>query len=432
MLKIRVLSIFLLVLMAACIPLTPTENESTPAATLTGSSETQPAEDPLNPTATPSKDANNLVIWLPAQFAEEGDDGWAVLSSYLDRFEEQNPGYSVSVRLKNSTADNSLSDSLALASAAAPDSVPSLVLVNRMDLESAVEKDLLNPLTEIAMDTDTDWYEYARNLGSFQEKLYGIPLAGDALVLVYNSQVLTQEEIVGIDSWNSIISLEKPVAFNAGDSLAILPLTLYLSAGGIIQDEDLQPALSVPVLTEVFRIFEQGTVNGVFPEWVSGIQNNDEAWMRLRYGEAEFLVTTVSSYIANRSANLLAIPLPALNTGNYAIVDGWMWAVTDRDQQRRETAEKLVEFLSSDEFMAEWTRSAGFLPVRPSAMVSWPAQSDKTLLGKVILSLQEMPSSELIKVVQVPLREGTLKVIESEEDSFRAADQAAKALQPEN
>lgn len=431
MLKIRVLSIFLLVLLAACIPLTPLEEESTPEATLPGTQETEPADQPVKPTATPGISANELVIWLPAQFAAEDSSGWGVLSGYLDRFEEQNPGYSVSVRIKNSSGENSLLSSLALASAAAPNSVPSLVLINRMDMESAVEKSLVSPLSETAMDADADWYEYARNLGFFQGKLYGIPLAGDTLVLVYNSGLLTQEQINGVDSWNTLISLEKPVAFNSDDSQALLPLTIYLSAGGIVQDEDLQPALSIPVLTEVYRIFAQGTANGVFPAWVKDIQDDDDAWMRFKFGEADFLVTTISSYLANRSANYTALPLPALNTGNYALQDGWLWAVSDRDLDRRIMAEKLAEFLSSAEFMSEWSQAAGYLPVRPSAMVSWPTQSEKTLLGKAILSLQEMPSAAVISVLQVPIREGALKVIESGEDAFRAAEQAGKSLELE-
>jgi ABC-type glycerol-3-phosphate transport system substrate-binding protein len=310
--------------------------------------------------------------------------------------------------------------------------VPSLVLFNRIDVESAAEKDLISPINETGMDADTDWYEYGRNLGTINGLLYGIPLAGDTLVLVYNTQLVTQDQLIGIDSWNSIISLEKPVAFNAGDPQAVFPLSMYLSAGGIVQDEDLQPALSAPVLTEVYRIFEQGSVNGVFPAWVSDIQNDDEAWTRLRYGEADFLVTTVSSYLENHSGNFLALPLPALNTGNYALVDGWMWSVSDRDPQRRVMAESLAEFLSSAEFLSEWSQAAGYLPVRPSAMVSWPAQSEKALLGKVILSLQEMPPAEVIKILQVPIKEGTLKVIESGVEAFQAADQAAKTLQAED
>jgi ABC-type glycerol-3-phosphate transport system substrate-binding protein len=94
-------------------------------------------------------------------------------------------------------------------------------------------------------------------------------------------------------------------------------------------------------------------------------------------------------------------------------------------------AESLAEFLSSAEFLSEWSQAAGYLPVRPSAMVSWPAQSEKALLGKVILSLQEMPPAEVIKILQVPIKEGTLKVIESGVEAFQAADQAAKTLQAE-
>jgi multiple sugar transport system substrate-binding protein len=431
MLKTRVLSLFLLVLLAACIPLVPVENESTPATTQSSIPENELTEQLPKPSATPSITAGELVIWLPALFAEDGSEGWAVLEEYIKSFEEQNPGCTVIVRQKDSVVKNSLVNSLALASAVAPNSVPSLALLNRHDLEIAAAQGLVSPLAKDTMQADTDWYEYARSLALYQDQLFGLPIAGDSLVLVYNSQLVTADQASSIDSWNTLLSLEKPVAFNSADSQARFPLTVYLSAGGIVQDEDQQPALSIPVLTEVYRIFAQGKFNGVFPAWTAEVQNDEEAWLRLRYGEADFLVTTVSSYMENRSADFLAVPLPALSTGNYALADGWMWAVTDLDPQRRETAEKLAVFLSSTEFLAEWTQAAGFLPVRPSAMVSWSTQSVKTFFGKVILSLQQMPPADVQDILSVPLYEGALKVIESGEDAYRAADWASRELQPE-
>ena len=431
MLRTRVLSFFLLVLMAACIPLVPVENESTPAMTQSGSPESESTRQLPQPTSTSAVSAGELVIWLPAPFAEEGSPGWAVLEKFLQNFEEQNPGYTITIRQKNSDTTNSLINSLALASAAAPNSVPSLVLLNRHDLEWAADQDLISPLADTAMQADTDWYEYARRLAVYQDQMYGLPIAGDSLVLVYNSQLVTTEQVSSIDSWNTLLSLEKPVAFNPADSRARFPLTVYLSAGGIVQDEDQQPALSVPVLTDVFQIFDQGKVNGVFPAWTTDVQNDYDAWLRLKYGEADFLVTTVSSYMENRSTDFLAMPMPALNTGNYALADGWLWTVTDLDPQRREMAEELAVFLSSPGFLAEWTQAAGFLPVRPSAMVSWPAQSDKTFFGKVILSLQQMPHADVQDVLSDPLYEGAMKVIESGEDPYRAADWASRELLPE-
>jgi len=431
MLKTRVLSLFLLVLMAACIPLVPVENESTPVMTQSGSPESESTRQAPQPTSTSAVSAGELVIWLPASFAQEDSPAWAVLQKFMQTFEEQNPGYTVTVRQKNSDVPDSVINSLALASAAAPNSVPSLVLINRHDLEEAADQDLVSSLADTAMQTDTDWYEYARRLAAYQDQLYGLPIAGDSLVLVYNSQLVTTEQVSSIDSWNSLLSLEKPVAFNPADSQARFPLTVYLSAGGIVQDEDQQPALSVPVLTDVYRIFAQGKGDTIFPAWTAEVQNDNDAWLRLKYGEADFLVTTVSSYMENRSTDILAIPLPALNTGNYALADGWLWAVTDLDLRRREMAEELAVFLSSPGFLAEWTQAAGFLPVRPSAMVSWPAQSDKTFFGKVILSLQEMPPAEVQDVLGVPLYEGVLKVIESGEDAYRAADWASRELLPE-
>lgn len=428
----RVFSILLLTfLLAACIPVTPTESgnalQPSPVFSLTPDEKV----DKVPSTPTPAKTSNELVIWLPAQFVSVENDAEQILYTRLEQFMEQHPGYTVTVRLKDAAVENSFLESLALTSTAAPQSLPSLVLLDRFDLEKAVSEKLISPFSQPVFEKDKDWYDFAHQLAQVSERVYGLPLAGDALILVYHPQDVPTEMSAAIDSWNTLITLEKPVAFIAADSKALLSFALYLSAGGQLQSSESIPEISKEVLSAVYLMYEQGARDGVFPGWIPDLENDDQAWQRFKKGDASFLVTTVNSYILNQTDDCLAQPLPALNQGNYTLMNGWMWAISEPDAQRRVVSEELAQFLTAPEFLTEWTAAAGFLPVRPSVMEGWTAQSMKTLLGRVILSAQEIPSYEVISTLGVPLRDGAVEVLEFKISALQAASQIAESINPE-
>ncbi len=428
----RVISILLLIfLLAACIPVTPTVNGNTlqpsPALSLT----TEKNDVGETATSTPGQSSNELVIWLPAQFASAENASEQILHARVEQFMEQHPGYTVTVRLKDATSENSLLDSMVLTKNAAPQSLPSLILLDRFDLEKAVSEQLITPYSQPVFEEDKDWYDYALHLAKVSDQVYGLPLAGDALILVYHPQDVPTEMSAAIDSWTTLITLEKPVAFYAADSKSLLTLALYLSAGGQLQSNELNPLISEEILSAVYLMYEQGARDGVFPSWITDLENDAQAWQRFKNGDASFLITTFNSFVVNQTDDSLAQPLPALNQGNYSLINGWMWAISEPDVRRRGVSEELAQFLTAPEFMTEWTTAAGFLPVRPSVMEGWAAQNTKTLLGRVILSAQEMPSFEVISILGEPLQEGAVDVLELKITALQAASQIAESINPE-
>ncbi len=181
----------------------------------------------------------------------------------------------------------------------------------------------------------------------------------------------------------------------------------------------------------MYRIYEQGSKTGTIPNWNSKILTDDQAWLHFSSGEAQLLVTSAHSYLVQYPADAVAIPLPALNQGNYTLANGWMWAISDPDPQRREVTESLAQFLSTPEFLAEWTVEAGYLPVRPSIMVNWSNQSMKTFFGHVILAAQELPAGDLIDTLGPAIRDGAIAVLDLKMGAYQAATEAAKKLVPE-
>ncbi|RPH57050.1 MAG: hypothetical protein EHM81_12165, partial [Chloroflexi bacterium] len=95
------------------------------------------------------------------------------------------PGLQIEVRVKAESGPGNLLNSLSATRAAAPSILPDLVALSRADLEAATANGLLHSLDGLTtLPDDPDWYPYARQMAHIQNTTFGLPFAGDALVLV--------------------------------------------------------------------------------------------------------------------------------------------------------------------------------------------------------------------------------------------------------
>ena len=299
-----------------------------------------------------------------------------------------------STAVKASSGPGSLLDSLTAASAAAPDAVPALIALNRADLESAALKGLIYSLGGLStVIEDADWYPYARQLAAVEETPYGLPFAGDALVMLYRPEALGGPTPV---TWDDVLSFGTPVIFQADDSQGLFTLDLYRSAGGDIQDNQGRPSLVSDPLLQTLTFFEDGTHRGVFPTWVAQYQTSGQAWQAYQEKQADWIATWSSNYLLDQPTDTTLMLLPSLGDQNYTTATGWMWTLSDPNPQRREMSVRLAEFLVDSSFLADWSSAAGYLPTRPTALSGWTNQNLQAVLSQVVLSAQIRPANELL------------------------------------
>jgi multiple sugar transport system substrate-binding protein len=157
------------------------------------SAPTQPMEPsvtsqpiPVTPTVTPEPGLNTLqklTIWIPAQFDPKTKSPAAItLVNAISEFENNNPGVTVEIRVKAESGPSGLMETLGLAAKAAPDAMPSLVLLSRSQMEDASSKKIIFPYEGLTTTLkETDWYPFAQELATIQGDMYGIPLSGNVL-----------------------------------------------------------------------------------------------------------------------------------------------------------------------------------------------------------------------------------------------------------
>lgn len=407
----------LLVFLAACSSLPSLDKDwidqilytPTPVPVPLQTSTSTPAAIQTQPTATPQPAVASpdiLRVWLPAQFNPNANNAAAaLLKERLNDFEADHPGLEIDVRLKAESGEASLLNSLAVTGMAAPDALPDLVALPRHSLESASHKGLIQPLDLSGELLEPEWYPYVRDLAEVDGTPYGLPFAGDALVMVY------RPGLVWIKSWNDILLSESQLVFPGADPLAEMALALYASAGGELVNAQGQPTLDQDTLISVLDLFSRGRIVTLFPDAAKNISSDDQVLQEYRTGRSDLAVFRFSKFRASQDG--LYQPLMSLGEeqSHYTFADGWIWSLTGRDPDRQRLAMELAEYLTQDEFLSQWTRDAGYLPIRRFA---GSEQVDQPVAA-VIDALQPLPPADIMQTLGPLMQAAVVSVMDGEE-----------------
>ncbi|MBC8506142.1 MAG: extracellular solute-binding protein [Anaerolineales bacterium] len=424
--KVRLILIVLLTstVLSGCI--TPVENATTQPPEPTATSVPTLAPVTIAETATPAAGSQTLTIWLPPQFdPNDGSAASSLFNARLEEFSARRSEVRVETRIKEVTGPGGIEDTLLSAGAAAPLALPDLVALPYETLQSAIAKGLLHPFDGLTdtMD-DPDWYDFARQLSHVQNSIFGIPFAGDALIMVYRPEFIEEPPT----DWETALLNTEPLSFPAADPESLFTLTLYRSSGGAVADDEGGAIMDMTPLTDVLTFYYQASQNGLMPFWLTQFETDDQAWAAYDEGQANMGVTWLSRYLQNPPPDSSATTIPTADGIPYTTATGWVWALVSPDPQRQELAAQLAEFLTTGEFLAQWNAAVGLLPLRPSALVAWENSPQYDLLKLVAPSTQLAPSTEIIQTLGPLLEQSALDVLKEQTDPATAAQNAIEAL----
>jgi len=412
----------LLFLLAGCANISALLSTPEPATVSTNTPVTLLTSTPtITPTTTPSG-PRILRIWVPPQFdpAAETEAG-AILQAKLDEFVARRPGLQVEVRVKAESGTSGLVNALTATHSAAPAIMPDLVALSRTNLEAATAKGLLHPLDGLTtLIDDPDWYPYARQIARIQNTTFGLPFAGDALALVSYRYPLPS-------AWDELPA-ETLFIFPAADPNALFTLSLYLSAGGTLQDSQGQLDVDEVTLAEVLALYKPDTENQFISPQVINYVNDEQAWNAFREQRGNLVVSWTSRFLNEQTLTLALGTLPGLENGQYTLATGWSWALAGSNPENQALAVELAEFLSEGQFLAEWSQAAGYLPTRPTALSSWEDARVQTILTQAAESANLIPSDDPLVTVGPIFTEGILSVLNGKQVPAEAAQSIIEQL----
>ena len=407
--------------------LTPRAASPTPAAvTLPAATATPSATDATQTPSPPADEVKVLRLWLPPAF-DPADQSLADLLflARLDQFSETHPGWQIETRVKALSGPAGLVESMSAASAAAPGTLPDLIALPRPQLESSAAKGLLRPYDGLTDRINrSDWYEYSRELARVQNNTFGLPIAGDALAVVYRANAVTAAPL----SWSQLIGTGLPMAFPVSDSSGLFPLNLYWGAGGPVMDEIGAPTLDYARLTQVLTFTESAERSGIMPNWLGPYENYDQVWQLYQESRASLAVNWVSRYLSEQPANSGIGLLPTPDGSNSALITGWAWALVATDLERQAVAVELAEFLVDPVYLAGWSQLAGYLPVQTFAPGLWPDPLTDAFVAQICTAGHLYPPADVMMVVNPLLAQAQSQVFKLDVPPAEAAQQAVDAL----
>ncbi len=421
--KILVSIVLLTIALASCTSVPTVEENITPAPPPT----TTPTPQAPSESTQPPPEPTVLRIWVPPQFDPEGNSPASnLLKQRLDSYTAQRPDLRIETRVKATSGTGGLLDSLSSANAAAPLVVPDLILLPRASLELAALKGLLFPYEELTSNLDdSDWYPYAQELGQLQSSTFGLPFAGNALVSLYRPSEIENYPI----DWPSALEAGHPIAFPAAEVSASFPLSQYLSTGAQIQDSDGRPFLESTPLTEMLSFFRDAETAGVMPFWLTQFTDDEESWQAYTENQVNSVVTWTDRYLATLPGDTAAAPIITQTGSPLTLVDGWVWALSNPQTERRALSVDLAEYLTDGEFLSEWSQASGLLPPRKSALEGWSNVGLRVLIERIILSAQIIPPNDVMAAIGPVLSQATVDVLKQQSSPISAANDAIASLE---
>ena len=384
----------------------------------------------LIPSGATPDGPRKMRIWVPPQFDPAADTlSGQLLQDRLDEFVTRRPGLQIEVRVKAESGTGGLLEALIASNAAAEVGMPDLIALPRTDLESAAQQGLLHPLDGLTTYLDDpDWYPYSQQLARIQNTTFGLPFAGDALVLVGYSEVLPT-------NWDDLKG--EILVFPGASPLARFSLNLYMSEGGILVNEEGRHTIDETLMSELLTFYSDLVKNGNLSANFVTMQDDSAAWEAFNERRATFVVTWTSIYLLEKSASHSLAPVPGIifgpaNSDSTAmqinLIRGYSWALAGSNSDNQSLAVELAEFLSAAEFLAEWTEASGMLPTRPTVLDSWEDTELQNILGQIAESAQLVPGNDLSEAVGPIFQNAIAAVISGEKTPEQAAGEAIELL----
>lgn len=312
--------------------------------------------------AEPQPEVKTIELWVPPQFDPQKDTAAGKsLLAFVERFMNDNHNVRVNIRVKAPNGGSSALSTLSAAKNIAPDVVPSLVLLSRQDMESAAQKGLIQPIETGIFSDNASWYTYARQSAIIDNSVYGIPVAGDALILAYRVSKIGKD----LSDWNDVLTRGMPIAFVPSSSSSIFGAFIYRSLGGKFTNDQGQVSLEHEKTTETLNFFLGGGHNGAFPPSLLQIQDQTQAWQRFNDGTVNLIISHYSVYQHYRTNGVKAIPIPTLEDSEvYPMATSWNWCLTETVPELQRIAVQFAEEMADPKYNDPLTIDAGFLPIR--------------------------------------------------------------------
>jgi multiple sugar transport system substrate-binding protein len=329
---------------------------------------------------------NVITVWVQPQF-DPNDQSPAsqLLQKQINSFTEDNPGVRVNFRLKAGEGINSTLNALSITAQAAPDALPTIVLLSRQDMNIAAAQGLIRPIESFSSALENnDWYPFANKMGKYHNESFGLPFAADVMVLARQDGKLPSQYIPLTD----IPSNTGVIGFAAGNPQPIVPYIWLQSGGAQLMDNLDKPILAEDEIMQLFTSIETSRREGKLSSAILNYKSEQAAWDAFIDGDLPNVITRYSN-LRSESTDSRFYHIPGLGQSPYTYAYGWVWCLVQKDSTDIDLNVRFMQHMVSPDFLADWTKDSIYSPVRPSSLQEM--ETDATLLDQILLSADIVP-----------------------------------------
>ena len=312
-----------------------------------------------------------MVIWLPASMSyEEETNAGAILASVYTQFEQAHPGVRIEVQIKADTGEASLFSYLQMAQRVAPTILPDLVLLDTQQLWQAADLGLIQPLMIDEVTNLNDFYPFAKDAVTYNEKIYGVPYVADVVHLAYFQNQVESAPT----TWSQLLETNQvhlfPVGNPSGPSSESLLLQYVGGGGQLLNNGDVSDPEAVESL---FQFLATSKSEGIIPPNTLDFPNLESVWSAFISNGAGF-ANVSANMMLQRGEVLEGIKVSQVPTENglpTTIARTWAFAILTNDQEQRPLTINLLQQLLDPTAHGSWSQLARYLPSQREALEAW-------------------------------------------------------------
>ena len=392
----------------------PAENKSAAASIVETSAVNQEGRaETVTETPIPTPSSYFIELWIPPAFdpAQNDSEAGNALEKIINNYKNEHPNVEIAIRIKATSGDSSILNTLTSASHIAADVLPSLALLSRNDMETAVQRGLLQPINTSVLDDGDSWYSFAKQSSSIDSVIYGIPVLADGWVLTYRPSKIGPE----LGDWNDILTRGLPIGFAPSSSTSMFGLFVYMSLGGKLTNEQGQPYLDQQKLTETLNFFLTGGQNGAFPPSIAQLVDQGQVWQRFNEGTISLIISRLSSFRHYQSPEISVLALPLSdNVTEYPLINTWNLVLIEDNPIYQEEVIRFAEYFSNMTVNDELSAEAGYLPVRSGEHKSWAEDPQREIVEMMSENGLLVPNNQITNKLVPLINNAVLQVIKNQ------------------
>jgi ABC-type glycerol-3-phosphate transport system substrate-binding protein len=225
-----------------------------------------------------------------------------------------------------------------------------------------------------------------------------------------------------------VIQLGKILAFPAGEAQGLTTQLLYLEKGGTFTQNETQITVDEVPLQQTLMFLAEGANADVFPYWLTNSNRFEDSWQAVLDAQATYAVVRASQYLSARPENIAITSVPSFSEKRLSLADGWVIAFPASSPEHFELYRQLAAYLVEPRFQAEWTESAGLLPVSRTALSLWKNNEVSGILLELAESARVVPPAHIISRVGPLFAQATSEMIRQQTTYIESANKIIKSL----